>query len=79
MVEIAIAAGSGILSAELGERLEAYSINPIARTATVAFLTGMISALLLKAFSDTSPVTCLVAAGTSLIPGISLINGMRDA
>jgi len=76
---VAVTALVGILSAELGERLEAYSINPIARTATVAFLTGMIGAVLLKAFPNTSPVACLVAAGTILIPGIPLINGMRDA
>jgi uncharacterized membrane protein YjjP (DUF1212 family) len=76
---VAVAALVGILSAELGERLEAYSTSPIARTATVAFVTGMVGALVLKGFPNTSPVPCLVAAGTILVPGIPLINGMRDA
>src|SRR5262245_11556016 len=76
---VAVTALVGILSAELGERLEAYSTNPIARTATVAFVTGMVGALILKAFPNTSPAPCLVAAATIRSPGGPLINGMRDA
>ena len=75
---VTVTALVGIISAELGEQLEAYSINPIARAATVAFVTGLVGALVLKAFPNTSPVACLVATGTILIPAIPLINGMRD-
>ena len=75
---VAVTALVGILSAELRERLEALSINPIAGAATLAFVTGTAGGLALNAFPDTSPVACLVAAGTVLIPAVPLINGMRD-
>lgn len=69
----------GALSSVLRRRLEIYAINPIASTAMLALATGMAGALILKAIPNTSPVACLVAAGTILMPGVMLINGMRDA
>ena len=52
--------------------------NPIGAAFLTAFLSGLAGALLLHRFPHFSPALCLVAAGMILVPGVPLINGVRD-
>ena len=68
----------GIVSLLLRQRLAASSVNPIATAALVALASGLVGALAMKAVPDASPTLCLVAAGMILVPGLPLINGVRE-
>jgi uncharacterized membrane protein YjjP (DUF1212 family) len=68
----------GIVNFLLRQRLGAWSMNPIATAALVAFASGLVGALAMKAFPDASPTLCLVAAGMILVPGVPIINGVRE-
>ena len=68
----------GIATQLLRQLLGSSSSNPIAGAALAAFGGGLFGALLMKAFPSASPTLCLVAAGMILVPGVPLINGVRD-
>lgn len=68
----------GIATQLLRQWLGGSSTNPIAGAALAAFVGGLVGAVVMKAFPDTSPTLCLVAAGMILVPGVPLLNGVRD-
>ena len=68
----------GIVSFLLRQRFGAWSMNQVASAALVALASGLVGALAMKAFPDASPTLCLVAAGMILVPGVPLINGVRE-
>ncbi|MCV3210043.1 threonine/serine exporter family protein [Mesorhizobium sp. YC-39] len=68
----------GIATQLLRQRLGASSANPVAGAALAAFGGGLLGALVMKAFPGASPTLCLVAAGMILVPGVPLLNGVRD-
>ncbi|WP_245500655.1 threonine/serine exporter family protein [Rhizobium sp. BK251] len=68
----------GIATQFLRQSLGGSSVNPIAGAALAAFGGGLVGALVMKAFPDASPALCLVAAGMILVPGVPLLNGVRD-
>jgi uncharacterized membrane protein YjjP (DUF1212 family) len=68
----------GTVNLVLRQRFGAWSMNPIATAALVALVSGLVGALAMKAFPDASPTLCLVAAGMILVPGVPLINGVRE-
>jgi uncharacterized membrane protein YjjP (DUF1212 family) len=72
----AFAAGFGgtALRLALGRR----HFNASAATFLVALLSGLIAALAIRLAPASSPVFCLTAAGMILVPGVPLINGVRD-
>ena len=68
----------GIVTQVLRQRLAAAGTNPIAGAALAAFGGGLFGAVVMKAFPGASPTLCLVAAGMILVPGVPLLNGVRD-
>lgn len=52
--------------------------NPVAGVALAAFGGGLVGALVMKAIPDHPATLCLVAAGMILVPGVPLLNGVRD-
>lgn len=68
----------GVATQLLRQRLGASSTNPIAGAALAAFAGGLIGAVVMKAFPHASPTLCLVSAGMILVPGVPLLNGVRD-
>ena len=68
----------GIVTQWLRQHLGNASSNPIASAALAAFGGGLVGALFMKTFPSASPTLCLVAAGMILVPGVPLINGVRD-
>lgn len=68
----------GIVTQLLRRCLGTPSVNPIAGAALAAFGGGLVGALATRAFAGASPTLCLVAAGMILVPGVPLLNGVRD-
>lgn len=75
---VAAALVAGVLSALLRRALGRHAVNGVAVVFITALLSGLCSILVLRAFSGASPVLCLTAAGMILVPGVPLINGVRD-
>jgi uncharacterized membrane protein YjjB (DUF3815 family) len=69
---------AGTVSTLMRRSLGRRGFNPIASTFTIAFVSGLFGTLLLRATSTASPLLCLTAAGMILVPGVPLINGVRD-
>lgn len=69
---------AGLLSVVLRRLMGRYSLNGVATVFITALLSGVCSILVLRAFPGASPVLCLTAAGMILVPGVPLINGVRD-
>lgn len=69
---------AGLVNLLLRTRLGKYGMNGIAVAAITAFVSGVAGVLVLKPFPGVSPVLCLTAAGMILVPGVPLINGVRD-
>lgn len=68
----------GIVSLLLRQRFGAWSMNPIASAALIAVASGLVGAIAMKAFPGTPPTLCLVVAGMVLVPGVPLLNGVRE-
>jgi uncharacterized membrane protein YjjP (DUF1212 family) len=62
----------------LRRRLGAAGLNPIGSAFAVAFLSALLAAVITKMLPGQSPVLALTAAGMVLVPGVPLINGVRD-
>lgn len=75
---VAVSALVGVVSLFLRHRFGAWSMNPIAAASLVALASGLVGALAMKAFPATPPTLCLVAAGMILVPGVPLLNGVRE-
>jgi uncharacterized membrane protein YjjP (DUF1212 family) len=69
---------AGAFSTLLRFNFARHKWNPIAAAFLTALLSGLAGALLLHRFPHFSPALCLVAAGMILVPGVPLINGVRD-
>jgi uncharacterized membrane protein YjjP (DUF1212 family) len=70
-----IAIGMGLTAASLA-RLFGGTWPVVGVSALVA--SGLVGAFAMKAFPDASPMLCLVAAGMILVPGVPLLNGVRE-
>ncbi|MBI5129368.1 MAG: threonine/serine exporter family protein [Rhodopseudomonas palustris] len=68
----------GIVTQSLRQYLAASGTNPVAGAALAAFGGAMVGLLAMRAFPGVSPTLCLVAAGMILVPGVPLLNGVRD-
>lgn len=68
----------GVVTQMLRQHLAAAAPNPFAAAGVCAFGGGLVGTLAMNAFPDTSPALCLVAAGMILVPGVPLLNGLRD-
>lgn len=68
----------GMVTQGLRQALARRGVNPIAGAGLAAFGGGATGALTMQAFPAESPTLCLVAAGMILVPGVPLINGVRD-
>lgn len=76
---VAIASfAAGLISLFLRRRLPALLGNPFAVTFVVAILSGLVAVFALKLRPTESPVFALTAAGMILVPGVPLINGIRE-
>ena len=75
---VAVALLVGMVTQALRQSLAARGANPIAGAGLAAFGGGATGALVMKLFPADSPTLCLVAAGMILVPGVPLINGVRD-
>jgi len=68
----------GMVTQFLRQTLGGSHTNPVGGAALAAFGGGIFGALAMKAFPGTSPALCLVVAGMILVPGVPLLNGVRD-
>jgi uncharacterized membrane protein YjjP (DUF1212 family) len=68
----------GMVTQFLRQTLSASQTNPVAGAALAAFGGGLAGAIIMKAFPGVSPTLCLVTAGMILVPGVPLLNGVRD-
>ncbi len=75
---VAVALLVGMVTQALRQGLAGRGVNPIAGAGLAAFGGGATGAILMRAFPAESPTLCLVAAGMILVPGVPLINGVRD-
>ncbi|MGV2140046.1 threonine/serine ThrE exporter family protein [Agrobacterium sp. 16-2014-1-2a] len=69
---------AGLVSIILRHRLPAVLPNPFAVTFLVAILSGIVAVLALRLLPEESPILALTAAGMILVPGVPLINGIRE-
>jgi uncharacterized membrane protein YjjP (DUF1212 family) len=74
----AAACAAGAVSTLMRRAAGRRGFNPIASAFAIAFVSGLFGTLLLRAMSTASPLLCLTAAGMILVPGVPLINGVRD-
>src|SRR5262249_12414408 len=75
---VGVSALVGIVTQGLRQHLAAAGTNPIAGAPIAPFGGGVVGAVRMKAFPESSPTLCLVAAGMILVPGVPLLNGVRD-
>lgn len=68
----------GIVTQELRQYLSAAAVNPVAGAALAACGGALVGLLAMRAIPGVSPTLCLVAAGMILVPGVPLLNGVRD-
>lgn len=69
---------AGLVSTVLRRAFAARHVNPIGGAFATALISGLAGALAIHLSPGTSPVLCLTAAGMILVPGVPLINGVRD-
>lgn len=75
---VAAAFVAGIISAALRKIFAHFPLNQFVSIFIVAALSGVTAILALKLVPDASPVLALTAAGMILVPGVPLINGIRE-
>lgn len=75
---VGAAFGAGAISMLLRLGLARHGFNALAVAFATAFVSGLCSALAVRLAPGASPVLCLTAAGMILVPGVPLINGVRD-
>jgi uncharacterized membrane protein YjjP (DUF1212 family) len=77
-VVVAVSGLVGVATQALRWRLGRAGANPVAGAALAACGGGLVGAVAMRAFPEASPALCLVAAGMILVPGVPLLNGVRD-
>lgn len=75
---VAVSLVVGMVTQAVRMLLARSATNAVAGAALCAFVGGSIGALGMKFFPDIPPTLCLVAAGMILVPGVPLLNGVRD-
>ncbi|UYO55171.1 threonine/serine ThrE exporter family protein [Rhodopseudomonas palustris] len=75
---VGVAVLVGIVTQGLRQSLAAVATNPVAGAGLAAFGGALVGLLAMRAFPGLSPTLCLVAAGMILVPGVPLLNGVRD-
>ncbi|RVU14110.1 threonine/serine ThrE exporter family protein [Methylobacterium oryzihabitans] len=75
---VAAAFAAGLVSTVLRRRFAAGGLNPFAATLATALVSGLVAVLLIRLAPGTSAVLGLTAAGMILVPGVPLVNGVRD-
>ena len=75
---VAVSLLVGMVTQALRQAFAGRDTNPIAGAGLAAFGGGATGAVAMQAFPTDSPTLCLVAAGMILVPGVPLINGVRD-
>ncbi len=69
---------AGVVSTVLRRALAARHANPFGGAFAMALISGLAGAMAIRLVPGASPVLCLTAAGMILVPGVPLINGVRD-
>lgn len=77
-IVVAASLAAGLVSVLLRRRMPSIWPNQFADTFVVATLSGLVAVLVLQFFPGESPVLALTAAGMILVPGVPLINGVRE-
>jgi uncharacterized membrane protein YjjP (DUF1212 family) len=75
---VGVSALVGVVNLLVRQVLSHWSMNPIAIAGLTALTSGLVGALLMRLFPEDSPTLCLVAAGMILVPGVPLLNGVRE-
>lgn len=75
---VAVSLVVGMATQALRMALGRLQMNAVAGAAICAFVGGAVGAVGMRLFPGTSPTLCLVAAGMILVPGVPLLNGIRD-
>jgi uncharacterized membrane protein YjjP (DUF1212 family) len=70
---------AGTLATLIRQQLGLWHVNPLAIPFVAALAGGVIGGLGMKLYPGTTPELCLIAPGMILVPGVPLINGIRDA
>jgi len=69
---------AGCCSILVRSLLALQRVNAIASVFVTALVSGLLGTLVLRLEPSASPVLCLTAAGMILVPGVPLINGVRE-
>lgn len=75
---VAVSVLAGCVTQTLRQTLNRYGVPLVAMSAIAAFGGGVVGALTMQFFPSVPATLCLVAAGMILVPGVPLINGIRD-
>jgi uncharacterized membrane protein YjjP (DUF1212 family) len=75
----AAAVVAGTLTGVVRQQLALWRVNPLAVAFASALAGGVIGGLGMKLLPSATPALCLIAPGMILVPGVPLINGIRDA
>jgi uncharacterized membrane protein YjjP (DUF1212 family) len=75
---LAAALAAGAIGTALRFALARRRINPVTAAFAIALVSGVVAGSLMRLAAGHSPVLCLTAAGMILVPGVPLLNGVRD-
>jgi uncharacterized membrane protein YjjP (DUF1212 family) len=75
---VAVSALVGVISTTLRLLLSKWAVNSVASAFLVALVSGVAGARAMEVFPQESPALCLVTAGMILVPGVPLLNGVRE-
>ena len=70
---------TGTLATLIRQQLGLWRVNPMVIPFVAAQAGGVIGGLGMKLYPGAVPELCLIAPGMILVPGVPLINGIRDA
>jgi uncharacterized membrane protein YjjB (DUF3815 family) len=70
---------TGTLATLIRQQLGLWRVNPMVIPFVAALAGGVIGGLGMKLYPGAVPELCLIAPGMILVPGVPLINGIRDA
>ncbi|HTP33077.1 MAG TPA: threonine/serine exporter family protein [Candidatus Acidoferrales bacterium] len=70
---------AGTAGTAVRQEFERRRVNALANVFLVALISGVIGGIGIRLYPDAMPALCLIAPGMILVPGVPLINGLRDA
>jgi uncharacterized membrane protein YjjP (DUF1212 family) len=70
---------AGAVGTAVRQQLGRWRFHPLAIPFVAAFVSGIIGGLGMRLHPGALPALCLIAPGMILVPGVPLINGIRDA